>query len=401
MADHRGGGQERPLQPRLHRERVRWTRPGSCSRSSPRSSPGATPGSPSSIMGTALAVSAISRTGRPSSRGSGCPSATARPATSRSPRSASPRPTPARTSPRSRRAPVYDEAKDEWVLERHQDLDHQRRAGQPPRRSWPRSTPRSAHAATRASSCPRARPGSPRDASSRSSGIRASHTAEVVLDGLPGARVVPPRRQGPARRAPGPGEGGRPLRRPRPPWGPSRRPGPTSAPRRSVSRRAAYEYALDYAKERTQFGKPIIDNQAISFTLADMKTRLDAARLLVWRAAWMGRNRASHFAGRRRVPVEALRGGDRGLGHRAGGADPGRRRLRPRRTRSSAGTGTRRSTRSSRAPRRSSASSSPARSRGCGSTDDLPGRLAAPVPPMRPDADRASSRCAPATRRAR
>jgi acyl-CoA dehydrogenase len=54
--------------------------------------------------------------------------------------------------------------------------------------------------------------------------------------------------------------------------------------------RAAYEYALDYAKERQQFGKAIIENQAIAFTLADMKTEIDAARLLTWRAAWMGRN---------------------------------------------------------------------------------------------------------------
>ena len=53
--------------------------------------------------------------------------------------------------------------------------------------------------------------------------------------------------------------------------------------------RAAYEYALGYAKERVQFGKPIIENQAIAFTLADMKTEIDAARLLVWRASWMGR----------------------------------------------------------------------------------------------------------------
>jgi acyl-CoA dehydrogenase len=53
--------------------------------------------------------------------------------------------------------------------------------------------------------------------------------------------------------------------------------------------RAAYEYALDYAKQREQFGHPIIENQAIAFTLADMKMEIDAARLLVWRAAWMGR----------------------------------------------------------------------------------------------------------------
>jgi acyl-CoA dehydrogenase len=54
--------------------------------------------------------------------------------------------------------------------------------------------------------------------------------------------------------------------------------------------RAAYEYALSYAKERQQFGRAIIENQAIAFALADMKMEIDAARLLVWRAAWMGRN---------------------------------------------------------------------------------------------------------------
>src|SRR6202007_108411 len=53
--------------------------------------------------------------------------------------------------------------------------------------------------------------------------------------------------------------------------------------------RAAYEYALDYAKEREQFGRKIIENQAIAFALADMKLEIDAARLLVWRASWMGR----------------------------------------------------------------------------------------------------------------
>ncbi len=53
--------------------------------------------------------------------------------------------------------------------------------------------------------------------------------------------------------------------------------------------RAAYEYALDYAKEREQFGRKIIENQSIAFTLARMKLEIDAARLLVWRASWMGR----------------------------------------------------------------------------------------------------------------
>jgi alkylation response protein AidB-like acyl-CoA dehydrogenase len=49
--------------------------------------------------------------------------------------------------------------------------------------------------------------------------------------------------------------------------------------------RAALEYAVEYAKTREQFGKPIGEHQAVAFRLADMATRIDAARLLVWRAA--------------------------------------------------------------------------------------------------------------------
>jgi len=56
--------------------------------------------------------------------------------------------------------------------------------------------------------------------------------------------------------------------------------------------RAAFEFARDYARERTQFGKPIAAQQAIAFKLADMATEIDAARLLVWRASWMGRQSA-------------------------------------------------------------------------------------------------------------
>ncbi|MGC4865697.1 acyl-CoA dehydrogenase family protein [Micromonospora sp. DT53] len=61
--------------------------------------------------------------------------------------------------------------------------------------------------------------------------------------------------------------------------------------------RAAYEYALDYAKDRVQFGRPIIQNQAVAFALADMRMEIDAARLLVWRASWMGRNNRPFTAG--------------------------------------------------------------------------------------------------------
>ena len=51
--------------------------------------------------------------------------------------------------------------------------------------------------------------------------------------------------------------------------------------------RAATEYATDYAKERVQFGKPIAEHQAVAFRLADMALRVDASRLLAWRAAAM------------------------------------------------------------------------------------------------------------------
>lgn len=51
--------------------------------------------------------------------------------------------------------------------------------------------------------------------------------------------------------------------------------------------RAGYEYALDYAKQRVQFGEPIAHRQSIAFMLAEMATDVDEARLLVWEAAWL------------------------------------------------------------------------------------------------------------------
>jgi len=50
--------------------------------------------------------------------------------------------------------------------------------------------------------------------------------------------------------------------------------------------RAALEYATNYAKQRQQFGAPIINNQAVGFMLADMAIKVEAARLLTWQAAW-------------------------------------------------------------------------------------------------------------------
>ena len=51
--------------------------------------------------------------------------------------------------------------------------------------------------------------------------------------------------------------------------------------------RAAMEHAIDYAKQRTQFGKPIAEFQAVQFMIADMAKDIHAARLLAWQSAWM------------------------------------------------------------------------------------------------------------------
>jgi acyl-CoA dehydrogenase len=51
--------------------------------------------------------------------------------------------------------------------------------------------------------------------------------------------------------------------------------------------RAAFEYAAEYSKERVQFGMPIAMNQGVNFLIADMATKIEAARLLCWQAAWM------------------------------------------------------------------------------------------------------------------
>jgi len=119
-------------------------------------------------------------------------------------------------------------------------------------------------------------------------GIRASHTAEVILDDVrvPGSLLLGGKEKLDERLA---------RAREGKKSGVQAAMGTFEATRPSVGAqavgiaRAAYEYALDYAKERQQFGKPIIQNQSIAFLLADMKTEIDAARLLVWRAAWMGR----------------------------------------------------------------------------------------------------------------
>jgi alkylation response protein AidB-like acyl-CoA dehydrogenase len=121
-------------------------------------------------------------------------------------------------------------------------------------------------------------------------GIRASHTAEVVLEDcrVPGGCLLGGRDKLDERLARA--REGVKSGRTQPSMATFERTRPAVGAQAVGVARAAYDYALEYAKQREQFGKPIVENQAIAFLLADMKTSIDAARLLVWRAAWMARN---------------------------------------------------------------------------------------------------------------
>ncbi len=117
-------------------------------------------------------------------------------------------------------------------------------------------------------------------------GIRASHTAEVVLDNvrIPGSMLLGGKeklderlararegRRSSSQAAMATFEASRPI---------------VGAQAVGIAR-AAYEYSLEYAKERRQFNRAIIENQAIAFRLAEMAMKIEASRLLVWRAANM------------------------------------------------------------------------------------------------------------------
>ena len=121
-------------------------------------------------------------------------------------------------------------------------------------------------------------------------GIRASHTAEVVLDDVrvPGRCLL-----GGKERLDGKLERARQLGRSgqaQPAMKTFEVTRPVVAAQALGIARAAYEFSLEYAKERRTFGKPIVAHQAIAFKLANMATQIDAARLLIWRASWLAKN---------------------------------------------------------------------------------------------------------------
>ena len=125
----------------------------------------------------------------------------------------------------------------------------------------------------------------------RKLGIRASHTAEVILDdcriplenvvgGLEKLEAKMERARSRDATAPSSSQALRTFEMTR----------PLVAAQAVGIGRAAFEFSRDYARERSAFGRPIIEHEGIAFKLADMATEVDAARLLVWRASWMSRN---------------------------------------------------------------------------------------------------------------
>ncbi len=128
-------------------------------------------------------------------------------------------------------------------------------------------------------------------------GIRASHTAEVVLDDVrvPGSLLLGGKEKLDERLARArEGTRGQRSQAAMATFEASR---PMVGAQAVGIARAAYEYALDYARERKQFGRAVVTNQGVAFKLADMRTSVDAARLLVWKAAWMARNGKTFEAG--------------------------------------------------------------------------------------------------------
>ena len=140
----------------------------------------------------------------------------------------------------------------------------------------------------------------------RKLGIRASHTAEVLLEDVrvPGRCLLGGRdrleerlarvREGKAAHSQGAMQTFEATR-------------PSVAAQAIGIARAAYEYSLQYAVDRVQFGRPIIQNQGIAFMLADMATEIDAARLLTWRAAWLGKQKKFQHAEGSMAKLKAAR----------------------------------------------------------------------------------------------
>jgi hypothetical protein len=241
-----------------------------------------------SLVGTSLAAVSVTSNGTPEQIGEWVPQMYGEPGSVKLGAFCASEPDAGSDIGSIRTRAVYDEAKDEWVLNGT--------------KTWATNggiadvhvvvasvDPEFGTRGQASFIVPPGTPGLSQGQKFRKHGIRASHTAEVVLDDVrvPGRCLVGGKERLDRR-----------LARVRE----GRRSGEQAAmktfeaSRPSVAAmavgiaRAAYEYARDYSRERVQFGRPIGQNQGIAFQLADMAAQVEAARLLVWRAAWMARN---------------------------------------------------------------------------------------------------------------
>ncbi|MDX6690580.1 MAG: acyl-CoA dehydrogenase [Solirubrobacteraceae bacterium] len=240
------------------------------------------------IMGTSLAVASIFGSGTPEQMGEWIPQCYGTPEDPQIASFCVSEPDAGSDVSALRTTAKYDEAKDEWVLNGQKawatnggianvhvivaSVDRELRAR--------------GHAAF---IVPPNTPGLTMGTKVKKHGLRASHTADVFLDDcrIPGSCLLGGKDKLDAKLARA-REGTRSNSQAAMQTFEATRP-VVGAQAIGIAR-AAYEYALDYAKERKQFGRAIIENQSIAFALADMKMEIDAARLLVWRASWMGRN---------------------------------------------------------------------------------------------------------------
>jgi acyl-CoA dehydrogenase len=240
-----------------------------------------------SIMGTSLAVAAIFGNGTPAQLGEWVPQCFGTPEEPAVAAFCSSEPDAGSDVAAIRTTAKYDEATDEWVLngQKAWATNGGIAAVHVVIASIDRELGSRGHAAF---VIPPGTKGLEQGAKVKKHGLRASHTADVHLDDcrIPGSCLLGEKEKLDERLARA-REGKRSQSQAAMRTFEISR--PTVGAQALGIARAAYEYALEYAKEREQFGRKIIENQAIAFTLADMKMEIDAARLLVWRASWMGR----------------------------------------------------------------------------------------------------------------
>ncbi|ACY98048.1 MULTISPECIES: acyl-CoA dehydrogenase family protein [Thermomonospora] len=240
-----------------------------------------------SIVGTGLAAASVAATGTPEQVGEWVPQMFGTPDDIKLGAFCASEPDAGSDVGSIRTRAVYDEAKDEWVINGT--------------KTWATNGgianvhvvvasvyPELGSRGQASFIIPPGTPGLRQGQKFKKHGIRASHTAEVILEDvrIPGRLIVGGKEKFDERIA-RVREGKRARGQAALKTFETTRPS-VGAMAVGVGR-AAYEYALQYAQEREQFGRKIGDFQAIAFKLADMKTQLDAARLMVWRAAWMAR----------------------------------------------------------------------------------------------------------------